>query len=200
MPTTTKMGIVYPASTDLVKDGATAMGTISTTVDAKTGLVFLSTTSFTGVSSISLPAATFNANYDTYKIIFDLESVSGTNPQLSARLRASGTDASGSNYLAGGYFSYKTGGIYDFNDNSSTSINLGQTNTATYTAVIMDLINPFATKFTNYLIDGTNADSTNVLAFNKSGSHNLTTSYDSVSFIVSTGTFAGSVSVFGFNK
>jgi hypothetical protein len=78
--------------------------------------------------------------------------------------------------------------------------NLGQTNTATYTAVIMDLINPFATKFTNYLIDGTNADSTNVLAFNKGGSHNLTTSYDSASFLVSTGNFVGTVSAYGYNK
>jgi hypothetical protein len=35
MPTTTNLGITYPASTAYVKDGATAMGTISTGIDTK---------------------------------------------------------------------------------------------------------------------------------------------------------------------
>jgi hypothetical protein len=35
MPTSSNLGITYPASTDYVKDGATAMGTITNGIDAK---------------------------------------------------------------------------------------------------------------------------------------------------------------------
>ena len=36
---------------------------------ASTGLVLLNTTTFSGVSSISLPADTFTSTYDTYLVI-----------------------------------------------------------------------------------------------------------------------------------
>jgi len=65
MPTTTKMAIPYPSSTDLVKDGATNMGSMATQIDAKTGLILLNTTSFSAVSSQSINDV-FSATYDHY--------------------------------------------------------------------------------------------------------------------------------------
>jgi len=97
MATTTKMAIPYPASTDLVKDGATNMQSLATQVDNKSGLILISTTSFSAVSSVSLPASTFTTTFDRYKIDFKaLTSIAGTD--IDGRLRASGTDASGTDY------------------------------------------------------------------------------------------------------
>jgi hypothetical protein len=209
MATTSNYGWTTPDDSSLVKDGASAIRALGTAIDTsmntalgtkKSGLVLLNTTSFSGVASVSLTASTFTSTYDTYKIVFDLESVTGVNPNLSMRLRAAGTDASSANYQAGGFLSYKNASPASFNDNGTTSIALGQTNTASYTASIIDLINPFATKYTNYIINGTNADVTQIFGFSKSGTFDLTTSFDSASFIVSTGNFAGTYSVYGYNK
>jgi hypothetical protein len=88
MPTTTKMGIVYPSSTDLVKDGATNMGTIATTVDAKTGMVLVNTTNMSGVASQSVNSV-FTSAFENYRIVFDLSNGDGS---VTLKLRASGTD------------------------------------------------------------------------------------------------------------
>jgi hypothetical protein len=60
MGTTTNNGWTYPESTDLVKDGATAIQTLADDIDttlgvyADPGLVLLNTTSFSGVASQSI--------------------------------------------------------------------------------------------------------------------------------------------------
>ena len=55
------------------------------------GLTLISTTSFSGVTSISLPANTFSSTYNAYRIICNfVPSVGDTT--ISARVRASGTD------------------------------------------------------------------------------------------------------------
>jgi hypothetical protein len=61
----------YPESTDLVKDGATAIENLADAIDttlgvfvpSNPGLTLINTTSFSGVSSISLPASTFTSTY-----------------------------------------------------------------------------------------------------------------------------------------
>jgi hypothetical protein len=117
------------------------------------------------------------------------------------RYRTAGSDNTAANYNSAGTLVYITGGaVYSFTDNAQTSINLGQTNAATYTSMTIDLINPFATKFTNSLISGTNADVTQVFGFTANGVFSATTSFDSASWFVSTGNFAGTVSAYGYNK
>ena len=88
------MTIPYPSSTDLVKDGATAMQNLATAVDNKSGLVLLNTTSFTAVASQSINDV-FSATYDFYRIIGNLTG-SAAAADLSFRLRVSGADNSSS--------------------------------------------------------------------------------------------------------
>jgi hypothetical protein len=209
MATTTNYGWTTPDNTDLVKNGALAIRTLGNAIDTsmntalgtkKAGMVLLNTTSFSGVTSISLPTSTFSATYDSYRIIFDLESITGVNPQLRMRFRTAGSDNTNSNYNSAGTLVYVTGGVSSFTDNATQSINLGQTNNASYTSMTIDLINPFATKFTNSLIAGTNADATQVFGFSANGVFSATTSFDSATWFVSTGNFAGTVSAYGYNK
>ena len=80
--TTTNYGFDIPQSTDLVKDGATAIATLGQDIDTamntalgtkKAGMVLLNTTSFSGVTSVSLPASTFTSTYTNYKILMKLK-------------------------------------------------------------------------------------------------------------------------------
>ena len=75
--TTTNYGFDIPQSTDLVKDGATAIATLGQDIDTamntalgtkKAGMVLLNTTSFSGVASQSFNSV-FSATYDYYRII-----------------------------------------------------------------------------------------------------------------------------------
>jgi hypothetical protein len=209
--TTPNYGWTVPTSTDLVKDGATAIETLGDAIDAsmntalgtkKAGMVLLNTTSFSGVTSISLPASTFSATYDNYKIIIDLESVSGTTPTMSARFRVGGVNTTASAYKAGGRLTYQNGSPTSFNDQDAAFIALGQTQTGqgNFVAYTMELIAPFATKKTQYFVGGANNDPTQVYGFYKSGSYDATTSFDSLSLIASTGNIEGIITAYGYNK
>lgn len=211
MATTTNYGWTTPDDTALVKDGASAIRSLGSAIDTslntalgtkKAGLVLLNTTSFSGVTSISLPANTFTSTYDSYFLIIDMESITGTTPTLSLRFRTNGVDTTASAYKAGGVLTYANGTPASFNDSNAAFIALGQVQTASgaYPAFNINLLNPFATKFTNYFISGTNNDATQIYGFTKNGVYDLTTSFDSASLICSTGNFAGVITVYGLNK
>jgi hypothetical protein len=105
--TTPNYGWTVPTSTDLVKDGATAIETLGDAIDAsmntalgtkKAGMVLLSTTSFTGSSSVI--RNDFSATYSHYRVLFDIV-MSGSN---SPTLRF--TDSSGASVSSAGYYAY----------------------------------------------------------------------------------------------
>lgn len=198
MPTTTKMGIVYPSSTDLVKDGATAMGTISTTVDSKTGLVFISSTSFTGVSSISLPQGTFTTNFDDYKVIFKLSATGGAVTTL--RTRTTGTDVTSADYYFGGNRQYTNVTTFSgYSGNAATSLTIAPISTAAYFAISLDVLRPMLAQNTVFLGQAFNSDGTNA-ALTFSGLEGTTGLRDSLTFIAASLTISGTVNVYGYNK
>ena len=202
MPTTTKMGIVYPASTDLVKDGATAMGTISTTVDAKTGLVLLNTTTFTGVSSFSLAADTFTSNYDNYLLMVTVNTNSADS-QVLLRVRAAGTDLTGAVYNYAYARARSTAAAIPTGAAGATSILIGEVE-STFNgraAYKVDFISPKVLDRTRVLYQGVDSDTaSNYAAGAGGGVVNDALAYDSATVYVGTGTFGGSYSVFGYNK
>ena len=80
MGTTTNNGWTYPESTDLVKDGATAIQTLADDIDttlgvyapSTSGLTLINTTSFSGVASQSVNDV-FSSTYDNYRIVFNID-------------------------------------------------------------------------------------------------------------------------------
>ena len=196
MPTTTKMGIAYPASTDLVKDGATNMGTIATTVDAKTGLVLLKTYTPTSVASLSLDANTFTSSFKNYVIKGYLRNTT-TSSTVSFKYRAAGVDTTGSDY----YFQELFAG--------STTI-VGSRTSGTTGNLMMVLGNTWDSNFELNLYRPQEAaiSSFNSFTFRSDavsimfdgGYHNQTVSYDSLSFINSSSNFTGQIQVFGVNQ
>jgi hypothetical protein len=85
MGTTTNNGWTYPESTDLVKDGATAIQTLADDIDttlgvyapSSSGLTLINTTSFSGVSSQSINDV-FSATYENYVVVMCFENTADT--------------------------------------------------------------------------------------------------------------------------
>jgi hypothetical protein len=197
MGTTTNNGWTYPESTDLVKDGATAIETLATDIDttlgvyapSTSGLELINTTSFSAVSSFSLPADTFSATYENYKIVIsDLSTSAGSTTYF--RMRAAGSDATGANYNSYWWFFVGSSG----NGFAGTSTSAPQL-WDNVNAVTIEIFRPFSALVTNVLSSATGSGNM-ILA---GGNHALTNSYDSMSFIRTSGTMTGKYSVYGYN-
>tara|TARA_R110000822_G_scaffold129621_1_gene265835 strand:- start:192 stop:932 length:741 start_codon:yes stop_codon:yes gene_type:complete len=61
------------------------------------GLVFITGTTFSAVTSVSLPTSTFSSTYQNYLVIFN-NTTATSNCNLTLRMRAAGTDATAGNY------------------------------------------------------------------------------------------------------
>jgi hypothetical protein len=211
--TTPNYGWAVPTSTDLVKDGATAIETLGDAIDAsmntalgtkKAGMVLLNTTSFSGVTSFSLTANSFSATYDDYKVLVDITGFA-TAGTMSARLRASGTDDSTANY---------SNGVYEVRTNNTSAIlaaNLGQTSfnlnsssidaTQCSVSYSFDVISPKLATRTKVVgfSSGLTTSGTDFRYFYHAHIFNGTTAFDSISFI-GPGNMTGRVSVYGYSK
>jgi hypothetical protein len=200
MPTTTKMGIVYPSSTDLVKDGATAMGTISTTVDAKTGLVLLSTQTFSGVANQAL-SSTLSANYKNYKVIVNINNTS-LDADVFLRLRNSTTDKS-TNYTYGIYGRQITTGAAVSASGTTSGIYMGSADPVTTNNMgySIDLLNPFVTDRTIGLVQAYYLGSdSNFYTVNTGTIQTEAYSADGINLVITAGTMTGEISLYGYNK
>ena len=211
--TTPNYGWSVPTSTDLVTNGATAIETLGDAIDAsmntalgtkKAGMVLLNTTSFSGaVSSVSV-SNIFSATYENYRLVINNgTAVSGDNVEFRFKLRVGGVSSSTGYYGVGA--NCGTGSIQTFNQANTASFQVAayDDTSPTLNAVIIDLFQPFtatATKIFSTSI-GTDSLATQVRSFNLQGYHNVTTSYDSVEFLVNTGTFTGgTLRVYGYNN
>ena len=198
MATTTNYGWTTPDNTALVKDGASAIRALGTAIDTsmntalgtkKAGMVLLNTTSFTGQATQSINDV-FSATYTNYRIMINASQISAF--QINLRLRASGTDATGSNYKQ------------QFNRLDSVGTNNGTVSTTTSMSVTFDTIakgvasidvfNPFVAASTQFLfLSGVNNGARMGLV-----EHQVSTAYDGFT-IFTAGTMTGNVSVYGYN-
>ena len=168
------------------------------TTPASGGLTLISTTSFSAVSSVSLPDNTFTATYDNYLIKFS-NVTSSANSSINVRMRASGTDDSASNYRD------QTLNVYSTTVAGVRTVNVAQWNDLVYFNTfqnenLFQVCNPFNSTITSALtITGVSASTDPELKVKFAGL-NTSTSYDSLTAIKVTGTFSGSISAFGYNK
>jgi hypothetical protein len=205
MATTTNYSWTTPDDSSLVKDGASAIRALGTAIDTsmntalgtkKAGMVLLNTTSFSGVTSISLPAGTFSATYDNYRIIVCGSSAAGS---TTLRFRTAGVDNSSASYQRQYLDATSTtvGGQRATNATSISSMEL-QT-TANGSILAFDVFNPFLSQPTG-LINVTNLLTTGIYVNLLSGAFSGSTSFDSLSIIQSSGNIAGVISAYGYNK
>ena len=206
--TTPNYGWTVPTSTDLVKDGATAIETLGDAIDAsmntalgtkKAGMVLLNTTSFSGVATQSFNNV-FSATYENYRVLFELTATSAS-PGINLRLRVGGVDASGGNYVGGGYIVRSTSATVGGQDlNAGTNFELGGANSGqSSNRYVMDFQSPFLAQRTGHHTLATGFDGTSAYGRAQHSNHNLSTSYDGFTIFPSSGTITGKVAIYGYN-
>jgi hypothetical protein len=207
---TTNYGFDIPQSSDLVKDGATAIATLGQDIDTamntalgtkKAGMVLLNTTSFSAVASQSINDV-FSATYDEYLI--QLNGKGSTGAGVLFRLRASGSDATNATYNYQNLVASATS-VSGSRSNTQTSWDVGDLDTTEKVNVI-HLYNPFPSAVITSFATGNSIswvadNNTNPSVGLVGGSFTTTgTSYTGFTLTINSGNMTGSVKVYGFNK
>jgi hypothetical protein len=222
--TTTNFGWDIPQSTDLVKDGATAIAALGQDIDtafvdfkggttgqvlkktsgtdldvewgtASSGLTLINTTSFSGVSSHSLTQDTFSSAYKDYRLVYKITTTQSSN--ITYRFRTAGSDNSTSNYQYQNFSAI--GGSVSASNDTGTSLAITSTGGAVTQFFTMDLFRPQIAENTIFYqnnILNLQGSSPNIRFYY--GQFGATTIFDSGTIITSAGTLSGSVSVYGY--
>jgi hypothetical protein len=168
---------------------------------APQGLVLINTTSFSAVSSVSLPADTFTATYKNYMVIGDL--TSSANPAtLTYRLRAAGSDNSTTNYFAATTGTDHANTAENIAHAAANAMTFIYTAGANKTMFQVSIITPKETTQTVVTGTGWGTDSGAVqyTGYRIGGNFTAATSFDSASFIANTGTITGTLYCYGINN
>ena len=201
--TTPNYGWPVPTSTDLVKDGATAIEALGDAIDATVfalpagNFTKINSTTFTTSASQSFNNV-FSATYLNYLVVFDI--VSSNDTDIKFRWRVSGADNTTSNYswTQAGTFA-ATGTFSGGATNNDSSARFASSNAAnsqkfgSYT-----FFNPFATATSGY--SGTQTYSSGTANYNGSVmglGFNGTTSFDGFTLYPAAGTMTGTVKIYG---
>jgi len=225
--TTTNFGWDIPQSTDLVKDGATAIAALGQDIDtafvdfkggttgqvlkktsgtdldvewgtASSGLTLINTTSFSAVASQSVNDV-FSSTYDNYLIQLTLSG--STTDDVNMRMRVGGSDNSSTNYVRS-YFSQSSTSLTGQLISGETSFRqVARMRSGQSNFSQMTIINPFATAHTTIIQDNTDQVGTvNLLQTRIMHTMTVTTSYTGFTVIAASGNITGSVSVFAYAK
>jgi hypothetical protein len=197
--TTTNYGFDIPQSTDLVKDGATAIATLGQDIDTamntalgtkKAGMVLLNTTSFSGVASQSF-SNVFSSTYTNYTILMDVSQ--STTASVLLRFRTASDDSSSvysiQNIKAVGTSNDATRTL------SGTSLNLTVVNEANKHFYDLLIMSPNTTENTSGFVRATQ----NMTEILEAFSVNTATQYTGFSLIASTGNLSGKASIYGYS-
>jgi hypothetical protein len=141
----------------------------------------------------------FSSTYDNYVLVY--QGTHSTAANMTVRFRASGTDTTTSYYWnLVDYYSNNV--LVDYNSgNNVTSIALND-NAIVETGFVFDIVNPFAAKKTLLSGEYNNWQTSTVRAQPglNFATHSGTTAFDGITFLPSTGTISGTVSVYGLAK
>jgi len=162
------------------------------------GLDLITTQSFSAVSSVSVNNC-FSAAYQNYKVVMTYRG-SGAG-QLLWRLRASGTDATGSNYYTQRAMFYgSTSNPARFAAEAFYRVGSTDANIA-LCSLTGDVFSPFAPETTVVQTqDFSNTDATNSTLGIWGAVHSLTTSYDGFTAWNNGGTITGTIRVYGYRN
>jgi hypothetical protein len=201
----------YPESTDLVKDGATAIENLADAIDttlgvfvpSSPGLELINTTSFSGVTSQSINDV-FSTTYDNYRILVKLDATVSGNIGVDWRLRVAGADNSSGVYGVTTNYGYQSINASGFEVNGGFAATAwGRLVTCSANGggmTSIDIFSPFLA--TQTLAYGHSVEfdvNTGAVRFSKGWRHNSATSFTGFSAL-SSGNMAGTVSVYGYNK
>ena len=169
------------------------------------GLTFISATTFTGVSTVSLPTNSFTSTYENYKAIITFGAAGPAgNPAISLRMRDAGTDNSSASYYYALQKLNTTPARNDAGAAAATSIPLSGSlvsNALTQGGLELTILKPKAGSYPIINIAGMLRD--NSIGFNSIVGTALflgAGTFDSLSLYLSSDTFAGTIRLYGFQN
>lgn len=163
------------------------------------GFVFISGTTFSAASTVSLPANTFSATYTNYKIIYSVTAASTDSTAINVRLRASGTDSSAATYSNAGV-TYQIGAstIGASNILGGTAWQFTQFNSADRNKVVLDVFSPQVAADTHFFWDTYGRVGGSQGGGHGNGEFRAATQFDSLTLFPTAGTITGSYQVYGY--
>lgn len=182
-------GLIQVIPTSVTK-GASGSGS----VDSKGNVTF------SGTESIALNSI-FTSSYQNYRILITITAKS-VSDDVRMRLKTGGTDVTASNYSRAGYYSYTSGTSGHQGESAVANWGLGGVNSAApgRTSIAIDLFNPFVAQETTGTVLTSNQDSTGYRWISLAILHDLTNAYESFTVLANSGTFSGTIRVYGYNQ
>ena len=195
--------MIYETDTDLtyIWGGSAWQQVSGGTAVGNSGLVYIDTVTWSSGSGTQSFDSKFTSTYTNYRLVLNI-TATGNDVNFSAKMRASTTPTS-SNYKTLTYNAYPgIGSVGATGSNAASSFDLGIVSTPD-TVSSFDLYRPQIAKITilNGMTDNIQAAYGNTIQwFDTKGHLNDTTVYDGMQFTVSSGTFTGSVVIYGYRK
>lgn len=175
---------------------ASLSGVVGATQDR--GLSFITSSTFSAASAVSVDGC-FTSSFDNYRLV--LTATASALNVIKYRMRASGTDASSSDYSwTLFYIARGTSGSLSYSAPDSSGSLSYSDGTNREAVVGLDVCSPFLAAKTSFSGTGQYMDSSAVVGFSNSSFHQLSTSYDGITIIAPSGTITGTVSIFGYRK
>jgi hypothetical protein len=180
--------------------GLTQIIPTSVTVGSGSGSVDANgAVTFSSASSVSFNGC-FSSIYSNYRIIFDINTTTSAGFALLMRLRVAGSDNTTSNYHYGSTGGRTSGANYSFGAASTNTWVGMQLNNNNANHGSFDILYPQATNNTYYNGNVTGQDATSFYGGCVAGYFNATTSFDSLSLIVTSGAISGTARIYGYKK
>jgi hypothetical protein len=206
MATTTNYSWTTPDNTAYVKDGASAIRTLGSSVDttlytalggAYPGLRLIKKQTIgSGVSSVICTSA-FSATYANYLIQVNDTTMSVVNANVSLQMRTGSTTATTSYFGGLPLLNYSTGAASGVVDNNTSAFSfVARSFTTSQNSFGFNLYQPFLANRT--VVNGLGFVGADVVG-NYNGYHNSATSYDQFVLTPAAGTFTGgTIYVYGY--
>ena len=165
---------------------------------ANSGLVYVTSTTFSGSASVSLNNC-FTSTYTSYRVVLTLTG-STAGGFANFRVRASGSDLTGANYYRYGYTAAFSGAFSSYNaGGQSAFVTVGQWGGGLISTCYMDISEPMTANRTNWIanVNDTGGGS----SYNLNGLVDVTTAYDGFTVYQNGGgTITGTITVYGYRK
>jgi hypothetical protein len=170
---------------------------------ANSGLVFVGSTAFNGVTNNF--TSVFSATYDHYQILLTgLNNASVTTRGVVMKLLSGSTPTSDSTYTTNSIYQFSSTTLAASGTTTSTSFDLTQlsSNTGGSGSIRLEMFNPFNAVNTFITLQQETYQS-NISSFifrTAAGIHNTQTSYNGFQLLGTTDNFSGTATVYGYRK
>ena len=201
MATTTNYGWTTPDNTAYVKDGASAIRTLGSSVDTtlntinngtgKVGLHLINTTTVTAAAAVNIDNV-FTSTYQNYRIIFR-PTAGGASMNLETRTAGATNSLNYFTAVWGYAYTGATAGIFQ---NNTSAFNFLPGYTPARSSWICEVIDPKAGTTTNFQSFGSVGDA----YYHGTCMFLNSASVDGVRISTSSGTFSGTIRIYGYRN